>query len=116
MNPGTQFTLERPTTGEVLGTLTVTGTDLFTVRGTFDATPAFGPYRALFEEDARLAHQLAQDPDPALMERAEAVLDGLLALGLVLRGAGGRGHRQFLLGIEGREAGFRLLSPEEEPL
>ncbi|GGL00002.1 hypothetical protein [Deinococcus radiotolerans] len=115
-HPGVRYTLERPTTGEVLGTLTVTSVELFAVTATFDATPAFGPYRPLFDEDARLAQHLAEDPDPDLLERAEAVLDGLMSLSLILRGDSGRGYRDFLLGIEGDEASFRPLTPEEEPL
>ncbi|GHF36761.1 hypothetical protein HNQ07_001281 [Deinococcus metalli] len=114
MKPGTVYTLERG--AEVLGTLTVTDTAGFAVHATFEATPAFAPYRVLFDEDARLAQHLAADPDPALLEAAEAFLDSIVALGLVLRGQGGTGHRTFLIGIEGDSAHFRPLSPEEEPL
>ena len=51
MKIGSRYTLERPTTGEVLGTLTVTATEMFAVTGTFVASPAFDPYR----DDPRFA-------------------------------------------------------------
>lgn len=114
MNPGTIYTLERGP--EVLGTLTVTDTGTFAVQATFDPTPAFDPYRVLFDEDARHAHLLARDDDPALLEQAEAVMEGILALNLVLRREGDVGFRTFLLSIEGHVASFRPLTPEEEPL
>lgn len=114
MKAGTAYTLERG--AQVLGTLTVTDTQGFAVQGVFEATAAFAPYRALFDEDARFAHRLAADPDPALLEQAEAVMERLLALDLILRRDGDLGHRTFLLSIEGREASFRPLTPEEEPL
>lgn len=114
MIPGTVYTLER---GEVtLGTLTVTENEMFAVQARFEATSAFAAYRPLFDEDAALAAQVADDHDPVLLSRAEALLDRILALGLVLRSARGTGYRNFLLSIEDSQAGFRPLTPEEEPL
>lgn len=114
MTPGTVYTLERGR--EVLGTLTVTETEMFAVHATFAPTPAFDPYRVLFDEDARHAHLLARDDDPAVLAQAEAVQESLLALGLVLRRDGDLGFRTFLLSIEGQHAAFRPLTPEEESL
>ncbi|WP_020700646.1 hypothetical protein [Deinococcus apachensis] len=114
MRPGTVYTLERG--GETLGRLTVTDSEMFAVHCDFEPTPAFEPYRALFEEDAALAGRVADDDDPALLEEAEAVLDRVLALGLVLRREGGGVYRDALISIEGDRAGFRPLNPEEEPL
>ncbi|MBZ9713619.1 hypothetical protein [Deinococcus multiflagellatus] len=114
MITGAAYTLEKA--GVVLGTLTVTDTDMFAIRGTFKATPAFEPYRALFDEDARWAERVADDDSPAVLAQAEASLERILALGLVLRGPRGTGYRNMLLSIEGDQAGFRPLHPEEEPL
>lgn len=114
MIPGTVYTLERG--GVVLGTLTVTDTDMFAVQGTFEAAPDFAPYRALFDKEARLASRLADDDSLALLEKAEALLEEILALGLVLRSPAGTGYRNVLISIEGAQAGFRPLSPQEEPL
>ena len=114
MRPGRRYTLERR--GEVLGTLTVTETEMFHVYGTFAPTPAFGPYRPLFDEDARLSALLEDDDDPALLEAGDAVQAGIQALGLVLRSPQGTGHREMLLHIGGEHAGFRPLNPEEESL
>jgi hypothetical protein len=111
---GTTYTLERG--AEVLGILTVASTGGFAVQATFDPTPAFDSYRPLFDEDAGFAHRLAADPAPDLLEQAEAVMERILALGLRLRREGEMGHRTFLLSIEGQEASFRPLTPEEEPL
>ncbi|MBZ9751564.1 hypothetical protein K7W42_11880 [Deinococcus sp. HMF7604] len=111
---GTVYTLEKD--GTVLGTLTVTDTEMFVVHGTFEATAAFAPYRALFDEDARLAVLVADDDSPEVLALAEASLEQLLALGLVLRSPRGTGYRDLLLSIEGDQAGFRPLHPEEEPL
>jgi hypothetical protein len=114
VNPGAVYTLERGR--EVLGTLTVTDAGLFAVDATFDPTPAFDPYRVLFDEDARYAHLIVHDDDPALLEQAGAIQESLLALNLVLRGDGNTGYRTFLISIEGGSASFRPLTPEEEPL
>ncbi|GHG27008.1 hypothetical protein GCM10017784_19310 [Deinococcus indicus] len=114
MKPGAVYTLERG--AEVLGTLTVTGAGPFAIDASFKPTPAFDPYRVLFDEDARYAHLIAQDDDPALLEQAGAIQESLLALNLVLRREGNVGFRTFLLSIEGAGASFRPLTPEEEPL
>lgn len=114
MRPGTVYLLERG--GETLGRLTVTDGEMFAVHCTFEPTPAFAPYRALFDEDAAWAQRIADDPDPALLEEAEATLDRVLALGLVLCREGGGVYRDALISIEGDRAGFRPLNPEEEPL
>ncbi|GGK17614.1 hypothetical protein GCM10008955_08920 [Deinococcus malanensis] len=114
MIPGTVYTLEHGPTR--LGTLIITGSDHLAVHGHFEPCPEFALYRPLFDEDAALAEQVAGDPDPALLIRAEALLDRILALGLVLRSARGTGYRDFLISIEGNHAGFRPLTPEEEPL
>lgn len=82
----------------------------------FEPTPAFTPYRAMFDEDARLAEEVATDTDPELMARAEALLDEILALGFTVRREGGGIHREVLIGIEGDTASFRPLHSEEEPL
>lgn len=108
------YTLERG--GEVLGTLTVTAAEFLGVHGTFEATPAFAPYRPLFDAEAALSARVAKDPDPALLAQAEAALERILALGLVLRRSGDLGHRDVLLGIEGDQAAFRPLTPEEQVL
>ncbi|SMB79694.1 hypothetical protein [Deinococcus hopiensis] len=114
MRPGTVYTLER---GEaLLGRLTVVESGMFAIRCTFGAAPAFAPYRPLFEEDAFLAERMAGDDDSALLEEAEAVLERLLALGLVLRREGGGVYRGALISIEGNQASFRPLDPEEQPL
>jgi hypothetical protein len=114
VNPGAVYTLERG--AEVLGTLTVTGAGPLAIDASFEPTPAFDPYRVLFDEDARYAHLIAQDDDPALLEQAGAIQESLLALNLVLRREGNVGFRTFLLSIEGAGASFRPLTPEEEPL
>lgn len=114
MIPGTVYSLERE--GLVLGTLTVTGHDQFTFQGEFQPTADFVPYRPLFDKDAALAARLADDDSLTLLERAEDVLEQILALGLVLRSPAGTGYRNVLISIEGSQASFRPLSAEEEPL
>lgn len=112
MIPGTVYTLERE--GEVLGTLMVSGSDALATHADFQATPAFAPYRDLFNREALLTGRLTRDPSPALL--AEAVLERILALGLSLRREGNLGYRAVLLSIESDRASFRPLTPEEEPL
>lgn len=114
MNPGTVYTLERGE--EVLGTLTVSGSDALATHADFQATPAFAPYRDLFNREALLTGRLTRDPSPALLAEAEAVLERILALGLSLRREGNLGYRAVLLSIESDRASFRPLTPEEEPL
>lgn len=114
MIPGTVYTLERA--GEVLGTLTVTGADALATHADFQPTPAFAPYRPLFNEEALLAGRLARDASDSLLAEAEAVLERLLALNLLLRREGDLGYRAALISIESDRASFRPLSPEEESL
>ncbi|PNY79630.1 hypothetical protein [Deinococcus koreensis] len=114
MIPGTVYTLERE--GEVLGTLTVSGSDALAIHADFQATPAFAPYRELFNQEALLTGRLARNPSPALLEEAEAVLERLLSLKLILRREGNLGYRTVLVSIESDRASFRPLTPEEEPL
>ena len=112
--PGTVYTLERD--GEALGTLTVTGADPIATLADFQPTPAFTPYRDLFNEEALLSGKLARDASTALMVEAEAALERILALKLALRRAGDVGYRAVLISIESDRASFRPLNPEEEPL
>lgn len=114
MIPGTVYTLERA--GEVLGTLTVTGADAIATLADFQATPAFAPYRDLFNREALLTGRLARDPSDALMSEAEAALEQILGLNLTLRREGDLGYRAVLISIESDRASFRPLTPEEEPL
>lgn len=102
--------------GVLLARMPLRTVEPFATHCYFQPTGAFAPYRALFDEDAALASQIARDPDPELMARAEALLDQLLALGFSVRREGGSVHREVLLGIEGDTAHFRPLNPEEEPL
>lgn len=112
MRLGAVYTLERG--GETLGRLTVIDSEMFAVHCTFEPTPAFAPYRALFDEDTALAERMNDDDSPALMEKAEEVLGRILALKLVLHREGGGVYREALISIEGDRAGFRPLNPEEE--
>ncbi|MFC4425077.1 hypothetical protein [Deinococcus navajonensis] len=114
MIPGTVYTLERG--GVVLGHLTVTGQDQFTFHGDFQPTDEFSAYRPIFDQDAALALRLTDDDSLMLLEKAEAVLEQIISLGLVLRSPAGTGYRNVLIGIEGDQARFRPLSPEEERL
>ncbi|WP_322618627.1 hypothetical protein [Deinococcus terrestris] len=110
----TTYLLERD--GVLLARLPLRHADAFAVHCDFQPTEAFAPYRVLFDEEARLTDDLAHDADPALMTRAEALLDEILALGLTVRREGGGPAREVLLGIEGNSATFRPLNPEEDPL
>ncbi|WP_245872803.1 hypothetical protein [Deinococcus planocerae] len=110
----TVYLLERD--GVLLARMPLSRVEPFSVHCTFEPLPAFEPYRPLFEEDARLADELVSDPDPALLGRAEALLDRILALGLSVRREGGGIHREVLIGIEDHTAHFRPLKLEEEPL
>lgn len=102
--------------GVLLARMPLRTVEPFATHCSFQPTDAFAPYRPLFDEDAALAEQIARDPDPALLARAETLLSELLALGFVIRREGGGLHREVLLGIEGDTAHFRPLHPEEEPL
>ncbi|GMA17143.1 hypothetical protein E5F05_03320 (plasmid) [Deinococcus metallilatus] len=110
----TVYLLERD--GVLLGRMPLRSAETFAIHCDFQPTEAFTPYRALFDEDARLAAEVATDPDPDLLARAEAVLDRIMALGFTVRREGGGIYRDVLIGIEGGAASFRPMSPEEEPL
>lgn len=110
----TTYLLERG--GVLLARLSRRGEDAFAVQCDFHPTDAFTPYRPLFDEEATLTDQLIHDLDPALMTRAEALLERILALGLTVRPESGGPAVPVLLGVEGGRASFRPLTPEEEPL
>ena len=104
--------LER--SGVPLARMPLLSTEPFAFHCAFPPTPAFAPSRPLFDEEARLTDELAHDADPALMTRAEALLDEILALGLTVRREDGGPAHEVLLGIEGEAATFRPLHPQEE--
>jgi len=111
----TTYLLERD--GVLLARMPLRNVEPFAVHCDFQPTDAFAPYRPLFDQEADLTDRIAHDPDPALLSRAEAVLNRILALGLTVRSEdGGPVYREVLIGIEGDTASFRPLSPEEEPL
>ncbi|MBB5233883.1 hypothetical protein [Deinococcus budaensis] len=108
----TTYLLERD--GVLLARLPLLHTDSFALHCDFQPTEAFAPYRAVFDEEARLTDELAHDADPTLMTRAEALLDEILALGLTVRREDGGPAHEVLLGIEGNAATFRPLHLQEE--
>ncbi|GGO25613.1 hypothetical protein [Deinococcus humi] len=109
----TVYLLERD--GVLLGRMPLREVEMFAVHCDFEPTPAFEPYRALFDEDAALATRLADDDSPELLEQAEATLDRILALNLLIRREGGGVHREAMISVEGDRASFRPLHIEEEP-
>ncbi|EYB69106.1 hypothetical protein DEIPH_ctg011orf0077 [Deinococcus phoenicis] len=112
MSEATVYLLER---GDVLlARLPLRSAEPFAIHCDFQPTGAFTPYRALFDEEATLTEQLVHDLDPALLTRAEALLERILALGLTVRPEQGGPPVRVLLGIEGDVASFRPLSPEED--
>lgn len=114
LQPGiTVYLLEKD--GELLGRMPLREMETFAIHCDFEPTPAFEPYRALFDEDAAATDRLAEDDSPELMEQAEAVLDRILALKLLIRRVDGGVHRQAMIGIEGNRASFRPLDIQEEP-
>ncbi|GAA5512902.1 hypothetical protein Dcar01_01626 [Deinococcus carri] len=110
----TVYLLERD--GVLLARMPLRSVEPFAIHCYFQPTPAFEPYRPLFDEEAALTEQMTRDDAAALLERAEDLLERILALGFTLRREGGGLYREVLLGIEGDTASFRPLSPEEEPL
>lgn len=110
----TVYLLERD--GVLLARMPLRSAEPFAIHCYFQPTPAFEPYRPLFDEEAALTEQMTRDDAAALLERAEALLERILALGFTLRREGGGLYREVLLGIEGDTASFRPLSPEEESL
>ena len=76
----------------------------------FEPTPAFGPYRALFDEDALLAGELNEGSAPEQIERARALTERIVNLGFILRAEdNSEEYFLFLLGIEGDRADFQPL-------
>jgi hypothetical protein len=110
----TVYLLERD--GELLARMPLRSAETFAFQCDFEPLPAFEPFRLLFDEDARLAGEVATNTDPALLTRAEALLDRILALGFTVRREGGGLSREVLIGVEDHTAHFRPLTPEEEPL
>jgi hypothetical protein len=79
----------------------------------FEPTPEFGPYQAMFEEDALLASQMNEHATPELLDRAQQLTDDILNLGLQIRTADeSQLYRRFLLGIDGDQANFQPLDGE----
>ncbi|CAM3202939.1 hypothetical protein DESA109040_02525 [Deinococcus saxicola] len=114
LQPGrTAYLLEKD--GELLARMPPREMELFAFHCDFEPTPAFEPYRVLFDEDAAATDRLAKDDSPEVMEQAEAMLDRILALNLLMRRESGGVHRQALIGIEGNRASFRPLDLQEEP-
>lgn len=114
LTPGTTvYRLERD--GELLGRMPLQSVEMFALHCGFEPTPAFESYRTLFEQDASLATRLAEDDSPEQMAQAEAVLDRILALNLLVRRVGGV-HRGAMISVEGDHASFRPLDLQEEPL
>lgn len=83
------------------------------IRCAFEPTPEFGPYRAMFEEDALLAAQVNERATPELLERARQLSDDIVDLGLSIRSEDGAElYRRFLLGIDADRANFQPLDGE----
>ena len=116
LNPGeTIYLLEKD--GVLLGRMPLERVEMFAIHCSFQPTPAFESFRALFDEDNALAEQLAFDDSPETLARSELVLEQVQALRLTLRREGtNQGYREFLLGIHGERADFRPLDINEEPL
>lgn len=115
LTPGnTVYLLERD--GQLLGRMPLQSVEMFALHCGFEPTPAFESYRALFEQDASLATRLAEDDSPEQMAQAEAVLDRILALNLLVRRVGGGVHRGAMISVEGDHASFRPLALQEESL
>lgn len=114
LQPGTTvYLLEQG--GVLLGRMPLREVEMFALHCDFEPTPAFEPYRTLFDKDAALATRLAADDSPELLEQAEAMLDRILALHLLIRREGGGVHREAMISVEGDRASFRPLHIEEEP-
>ncbi len=88
--------------GEVLiGTLTIVDQDMFWFSATFEPTPEYAVYRAIFEEGNRI--RTADDPDSWTAWQKK-----VLGLGLrLVRLRDQAVASEFFLYIDGREADFR---------
>lgn len=106
--PHVVYLLERD--GELLARLTLLQADELGYHCSFEPTPAFQPYRALFDEDATLARELDRDSPAELVDRARALTEQMLDLDLCVRAEdGSEDYRQVLLGINGDRADFQPL-------
>lgn len=106
--PERVYLLERD--GELLARLTLLEADELGYHCAFLPTPAFEPYRALFEEDATLAAELDEHSPAELVERARALTEQILDLDLSLRAEdGSEEYHQLLLGINSDRADFQPL-------
>ncbi len=94
--------------GQLLARMPLIEMEMFALRCGFEPTPAFEPYRALFEVDTRVFNQLEERETPELLDRNMELVEEILELGLVIRSEDGlKSYQGCLLSIDGDRAGFR---------
>ncbi|GAA5504060.1 hypothetical protein Dxin01_03828 [Deinococcus xinjiangensis] len=115
MKPNRIYLLEKD--GVTLGQITIDDIEMFAFHGSFEPTPEYENYRALFEEDSSIFHQMNEFGETEeLTDKNIEFVEKIVSLGLTLRRVGGGIYRQAIISIDGHRAGFRPLDPEEEPL